>query len=176
MRKVRAVWRRNFLGIESAVATTPALALVVYVGWFEGAAQLNELLQDQRGLVYRTLATISGTLLGFSLASASLVLTFVSSDRLALLRRSSHYGSLWKVFFQCIRALGLLTVMSLAAIVIDRDEAPFVWILAPMAGLATFVSLRLLRVIWILEQIVRLVSMAPRSGRANDRPAQDHGR
>ena len=174
--RLKAVWQRRFLGLEAAAATAPALALIAFFGWFDGAAQIDELLQDQRGVFYRTLATVSGTLLGFSLASASLVLTFVSSDRLALLRRSAHYGSLWKVFFQCIRSLGLLTVLSLAAIVIDRDEESFVWILVPMVGLVTFVSLRLLRVIWILEQIVRLVSMAPRSGRANDSPPEDQGR
>ena len=76
------------------MAAIPAVAIAVYLTGFDGGSKVDDFLEGNRTNVYRTTATISGTLLGFSIAAVSLVLTFVTSERLALLRGSPHFPSL----------------------------------------------------------------------------------
>ena len=158
MTSARAYWQRRFLGVEAAIAVAPALALLAWFALGEGQECVDALMSDVRADVYRTTATISGTLLGFLIAVASLVLSFVSTERLTLLRTSEHYPAMWDTFFQTTRVLGALTVTALVCLVFDKDEASAPWLVVPFVLLLSLSLVRLLRVIWILEQIIGLVS------------------
>lgn len=153
-----AFWRRHFLGVEAAVALVPALALLGWFTLFDGVQELNSFFPDGRSNVYRTLATIAGTLLGFSMAVVSLVLNSASSRRFELLRRSPHYPSLWKTFFQTIRILGMLTLTSLACLILDQGGTSWIWVVIPCAFFVALSAARILRVIWILEQIISIAA------------------
>lgn len=158
MTAVLAYWRRHFLGVEAALAVAPALALLAWFVLGEGRECVDGLMSDVRGDVYRTTATISGTLLGFLIAVASLVLGFVSTERLTLLQTSQHYPAMWETFFQTTRVLGALTVTALVCLVFDKDGASLPWLVVPFVLFLSLSLVRLLRVIWILERIIGIVS------------------
>ena len=151
-------WRSHFLGLEAMVAAIPVIVFAVYLLAFDGQSRVDEFVYGNRTNIYRTVATIAGTLLGFSIAVASLVLNFVSSARLAVLRGSPQYPSLWKTFFQATRFLGALTLTALICLIWDRDTQPVTWLIVPVCLFAGLCVMRLLRVIWILEQIIGIVS------------------
>ena len=115
---------------------------------------------ETRANVYRTVATISGTLLGFSLASATFALNVVSSPRLKMLRNSQHYPTLWKTFFQTTWFLGALTLVAIACIIWDRESAPSTWLAIPLTLFAGLSAVRLVRMIHLLEQIA-VIGAAP---------------
>ena len=158
MKLLPQFWQKHFLGIEASIAIAPTVALATWLLFFGGENEVEGFVKGNRTSIYRTTAGIAGTLLGFSIAVASLVLSFSGSPRLVVVRRSPHYPTLWKTFFQTTRFLGLLTATALVCLVWDRDNDPVVWLILPFCLFLGLSATRLLRVIWILEQIVELVS------------------
>ena len=160
-------WERHFLGMDALVAFTLASALALWL-IFQGERQVEELIQGNRTNIYRTLTGVSGTLLGFTLASASFALNAVSSPRLAVLRNSQHYPALWRTFFQTTWFLGALTLTSLVCMIWDRDSAPTTWLVVPLVLFACLCAVRLARTIWILERVIGIVAKpSPNSGSAS---------
>ena len=159
-------WQRNFLGVDALIAFGLAVALAIWYFSFEGTDYVEELLQGNRTNIYRTLASISGTLLGFSIASASFTLNAVSSPRLAVLRNSRHYPTLWRTLFHTTWFLGALTLVALICMIWDRDDAPTTWLVIPLALLVCLSVFRLARVIWILEQVIGIVTKPSRGSKS----------
>lgn len=160
MNPVRRFWEKRFLGMDALVAVVLAVALGVWFAFCGGASFfIDEFTHENRTDIYITTAGIAGTLLGFSITAVSLILTFISADRLAILRGSSAYQSLWKTFFQTIRVLGLLTITSLVCLIVDKDSAPVIQFVIPFYFFSMTLSvLRLSRVIWILEQTIKILT------------------
>ena len=158
-------WRAHFLPMEMAAAF---IATVAFVGWAEclnGMVEIDRVLADNRGALYGTLASIFGSLLGFAITSASIVLGFSSSERLAIVRESKHYPTLWKVFGATIRALGLATIIALVGLVFDRDTAPSRLVSYFLVFSFLLSCLRVARTVWILENIIGLMTRAVGDGR-----------
>lgn len=149
-------WQRHFLVMDASLPVAIASALAIWHGQFEGSQHLEELLEGNRANVYRTVATISGTLLGFSLASASFALNAVSSPRLKVLRNSQHLPTLWKTFFQTTWFLGAACVMAVVCIIWDRETAPNTWLPIPLTLFAGLSVVRIMRTIHLLERIIVL--------------------
>lgn len=157
-------WERHFLGVEAVIAVSPAVALAFWMG-YEGEGCVEELLHGNRSSIYRALASVSGTLLGFTLASASFALNAVSSPRLEVLRNSRHYPALWQTFFQTTWFLGGLTIASLVCMIWDRDRGPTTWLVVPLVLFVCLCIVRLARTIWILERVIGIVTKpSPGSG------------
>ena len=150
-------WERHFLGVDAIIAIALAVALATWM-IFQGEYQVEKLIHGNRANIYRTLTSVSGTLLGFSLASASFTLNAVSSPRLAVLRNSRHYPALWRTFFQTTWFLGALTLTSLVCMIWDRDSAPTTWLVVPLVLFACLCVVRLARMIWTLERVIGIVS------------------
>ena len=153
--------QKHFLGLEAVVASLPAVALLAWTLWLDGTSLFDAFLDGNRINIYGTVATIAGTLLGFSLAAASFVMSLTSSPRLAVLRQSPHFPTLWKTFFQAVRFLGALVLTSLVCLTWDKDDAPNTWLLIPFVLFVGLSIIRMARVIWMLEQIIHLV-LSPR--------------
>lgn len=151
-------WERHFLGLDALIAVGLAAALAIWYLAFDGANDVAELLQGNRTNIYRTLAGISGTLLGLSIASASFTLNAVSSPRLAVLRNSRHYPTLWRTLFQTTWVLGALTLAALVCMIWDRDDAPTTCLVIPLSLLVCLAVFRLARVVWLLQQVIGVVT------------------
>ncbi len=155
---LRSFWASHFLWCELAVV---AIAWGLFVAWgvrWGGHDQLIDFMADRRGTIYGVLAGIFGSLLGFAIAAEAIVLSLSGSDKLSVVRSSKHYPTLWRVFRWTIRTLALATVAALIALLLDRDKQPW---MAWLYGCAFFTFLaiaQLARTIWVLEQVVHVVS------------------
>jgi MFS family permease len=163
MRILPQWWRTHFLRAEFVVAALLALGFMVWGEYSGGAALVDATLKGNRGAVYGALASIFGSLLGFAMTAVSIVLGFSMSERLAVVRESRHYPTLWRVFLSGIKALGVATIVALIGLVFDRDSAPFRWVLYGCVMTAILAFLRLARCIWVLENIVSLVASPPKA-------------
>lgn len=156
-------WLRHFLVMDASIPVAVALGLTLWY-WLCGGSQIvDEMLDGNRANVYRTLATISGTLLGFSLAAASFALNAVSSPRLKVLRNSPHYPTLWRTFFQTTWFLGAACVMAVVCIIWDREAAQSTWLTIPLTLAVGLSMVRLARVIHLLEKILVISSGQPQT-------------
>ena len=155
-------WRRCFLHAEFVVASGGAAAFVVWAERFSGTVGIDLVLQNNRGALYGTLASIFGSLLGFAVTATSIVLGFSSSSSLRIVRESVHYATLWRVFLATIRTLGFATVVSLVGLVFDRDDAPWHWVLYFVVLAFLLSCLRIARSVWVLERVIGLVTKAQR--------------
>ena len=153
-----AWWQSHFVSVELALSAIVTAAFVGWAEYLDGAAVIDGFLVGNRGSVYGTLASIFGSLLGFTITAASIVLGFSSSPRLRTIRNSRHYPTLWEVFGATIRALGLSTVISLAALIVDRDTTPNHWVLYAVVFAVLLSSVRIVRTIWVLENIIALIT------------------
>lgn len=117
-------------------------------------------MAERRGLIYGTFAAIFGSLLGFAIAAESIVLGLSGSEHLRIVRESRHYSTLWQVFRWTIRTLALATVAALVALILDRDKAPRTVCLYLSTFFGLLAAVQLARTIWVLEQVVKVVSIA----------------
>jgi hypothetical protein len=154
-------WRAHFLTVELGLAILLGAAVYVWGVRFEGSSTLHTILSGNRGAIYGALASVFGSLLGFAITAVSVVIGFASHDRLAIIRQSRHYPTLWRVFFAAIRALGLATLLALAGLVLDRDNYPRDWVLYLTTFASLLAVLRVARCAWILENVIDLVTIEP---------------
>ena len=154
-------WRRHFLFVEAVIVIGVTTLLAVWMFFFGGTPYVQEFMRGNRVNIYTTMAGIAGTLLGFSIACMSIILSFSSSPRFTLLRNSQHYPTLWKTFVQATRYLGALTITALVCLAWDTESAEVPWLVIPLCFFVGLSIVRLLRVVWIIEQIVGIVSKPP---------------
>jgi hypothetical protein len=158
MKRPFSWWSENFLWAEFWLAVTVTAAFIIWTFYCGGQEIIAEVIRGNRSAVYGALASVFGSLLGFAITAESIVLGLSGSERLQIIRQSKHYTTLWRVFTSAIRALGLATAVALIGLVIDRDNHP-IWLCLVLTVFATVLAfLRLLRCIWVLENIVALVS------------------
>jgi hypothetical protein len=167
-------WRVRFLDYEAALSQVLAVAFVV-VDRTCLASKIDAVLLQNRSSVYGTLAGIFGSLLGFVITAASILLTFASAPSLKLLRDSPHYATLWRTYKSGIRAMALATVAAVAALVLDRDTSPSRIALYAVVACSLFAAVRLGRCLWILEKVIDIVTgkngdRGPPSGTAGGSP------
>lgn len=134
-----------------------------FAGWLwfsDGAsATLQGFLGPQKEAFYRTIATVSGTMLGFSMTVAALVLNRVSSERFQMLREGNsgkNYATLCKTYTQAVKSLGILTLVSIVALVVDTNLSPSHLVMIPAAFSALLSLFRISRAIWILEKLLQV--------------------
>jgi hypothetical protein len=151
-------WKRHFLLVEGLLALLIAIGFGIWCYRFDGKAIVCPLLHGNRAMLYGTMASIFGSLLGFVITTTSIVLGFSTSDNLAIVRQSAHYPMLWKAFSKTTMALAITTLVALLCLLVDRDDAPVFWLVVLLVLFTVLSLLRISRTIWILEQIIMLVS------------------
>jgi hypothetical protein len=152
-------WRKNFLFWEGASALVLSAA---FIWWAHGCGCrfVDSLLTGNRGAVYGALATIFGSLLGFTITAVSILVSFAPTDAFHLLSKSDHYPTLWKTYKAGIRWLAASTVATIVALVIDRDTHPVRLAQYAVVVSLTFALVRLARCLWILEKVIDIVTLA----------------
>jgi hypothetical protein len=156
-------WDQNFLAAERTTALVGTAALTLSLLNTDVAASVMSLLSGSRSTVYGTLAGIFGSLLGFTITAVAIVLSFADSSRMALIRESPHYVTLWEIFKSSIRWLGAATCIALAALIVDRDRRPYIVVTVVVVYASLVSVLRVGRTIWILELLIGLVTSRPKT-------------
>lgn len=152
-------WSRHFLVVEAAIAAVVPSGFAAWVEWTHNYGAINDVLSGSRGAVYGTLASVFGALLGFVITTLSLVAGFTS--RLAPLRTSKYYDQLWEIFTSSTWTLGIATVVSVLALLLDRDAHQLRWVVYLVSWQTLLGVVRVFRCVWILEKVVLLVAHAP---------------
>ncbi|MBA2725550.1 MAG: hypothetical protein H0U53_06135 [Actinobacteria bacterium] len=132
------------------------VVVAVWIYRLNGEGDIDRLLKGNRSAIYGAVAGIFGSLLGFVIATLSIIVALGSLERLKVVRESKQYPVLWKTLQAAIRALGFGTAAALAALVFDRDRDPQHGVFVVLAFATTLVTLRLARAIWILERVLGL--------------------
>jgi hypothetical protein len=115
------------------------------------------ILGDNRAALYGTVAAVAGSLLGFVLAAATIILTVAGSMRLNRVTESSRYGDLWSMFLAATKGLGLVTITAIAALLFDQKEAPQPLVTYGLLLISIIASLQIATCIWILENVTKLM-------------------
>jgi hypothetical protein len=150
-------WRAHFLEAEFGLAVLITTIFIMWVEFISGHPA-SEILFADRSEIYNASAAIFGSLLGFIITAVSIVLGYISSDRLTIVRESKQYSTMWRVFTSAIKVLAIATVAALIGLLFDRDGAPVYVIFYFNIFAATLASLRLARCIWVLENIIHIVT------------------
>lgn len=160
-RRMLNYWAAHFLRCEALVAL---LGLGSFVIWDQcrGKPVVDCLLYANRAPVYGALATIFGSLLGFTITAVSILVSFAPTASFDALSKSKHYPTLWATYKSGIRALALATMATIVALVLDRDAHPIRLALYAVIGTLLFAFVRLARCVWILEQVINLVTSLKR--------------
>lgn len=167
-------WRRHFLGAELALAVAVTAAAGLYLRLTGRGGAIDSVLFENRAATYGAIASVFGSLLGFVIATFAIVLGYSQHERLQAVRDSRHYQTLWRVFSHAVWALGLGTIAPIAALLFDRDARPLHWLGLLVFGAALLGLLRLVRCVWVLEHIVKIVTApaaSPRKAHSKDEVA-----
>jgi len=151
-------WQKRFLSVEFLVSLAVSAAVAAWIEFGSGRSLTLAILGESRVDLYGAFAAIFGSLLGFVIAAVSIVLGYAESDQLRIVRESKYYAQLWGTFKAAIRALAFATIMALTGLVLDRGKEPLRFVLYANVFSITLSSLRLWRVILVLENIVSLIS------------------
>jgi hypothetical protein len=151
-------WRKNFLPIEAGLSLVATVALGVWLHFDPSAdAGGRALLKDNRPAVYAALSAIWGSLLGFGIAALSIAMAFSQDERMTVVRNSKYYETMWGGFTKNIFAMSLATLAALAALVVDKNDAPSSMLMVLVAGSSLFAIFRLANCIWLLEKLVAVI-------------------
>jgi carbon starvation protein CstA len=151
-------WRVHFLWVELSLVLIVLSCFTVYVEHSGRRYLLDATLAGNRNAIYGTLASIFGSLLGFVITAVSIVLGYATSDQLRVVRESKHYPTLWRTFTAAIRCLGSATLVAVVGVIFDREDSPQHWITYICMFTSTLTIARLVRSVWILENVVWLVT------------------
>ncbi|MBV6402342.1 MAG: hypothetical protein CNIPEHKO_02652 [Anaerolineales bacterium] len=151
-------WSKEFLTVELLYAVLFLICFFVWYAYFSGEGIVEQVLQNNRDSIYGALAAIFGALLGFVITAVSIVIGYSASDQFAIVRNSTEYPKLWRIFISAIRATALATIAALLGLILDRDISPNRWILFLNVYAIALVLIRLWRSIWVLEQIINIIT------------------
>ena len=156
IRRIRILWRKHYLLLELLTVIVAASTATRWAISLDGTSAIYPFLHSNWENVYQTTASIAVVLLGFSLATISLVGGYVSKPEFTVLRESKPYAVLWRTIFSSVRYLGCLAIWSLCCLVIDRDDDPVLWIKSVFLFLVMISIIRVIRSVWITKNIVSI--------------------
>lgn len=152
---------RYFMGLNWSLVVASLLLSFIWAKYYDGDEAIKQFLELHHRTVYGVLASIYGSLLGFTITTVSIILGFSGSERLKLLRQSVHYSTLWQIFKHAIRWLGLATVSSILLIA-PNGNTTIIYVGSFFSfGVLLHVIILLGRCIWVLEEIITLVTSGP---------------
>lgn len=127
--------------------------------------QVSLFLMHRRQDLYGALLGVHITMLGFVLATLTIVLGYAQTPRFEILRDSSWFAALFSVFTAALRFFTLAFGATLVALLMDRDDAPVLVLTAAVAASTMTALLSLMHLLLILEKVVRVVTTPlPRPG------------
>ncbi len=165
---MRRWWGHHFVVAESVTALMAGLLFAFWQSDLGGAPAIDSLLKSNQAALYGTLATIWGALLGFAIASTSIILSYGESSRMKAVTEHASYTQLGNVLRVVNPVLAVATLAGLIALLLDRDSSSnqVVRDLVFTTSLLAVVSLA--RTIWILDNIVRLATRPSRARSGED--------
>ena len=121
-------------------------------------ALFDGLSEGNRANLYKTTATIAGTMMALTLPVSALIIGHWREPRLRLIREARKPQiQLWKTIHQTTGCLFLLLIVSLVLLMVDGEIMPFRFALPIYVLFAGLAAVRLLRTISILQNITMVI-------------------
>lgn len=150
-KQLRGLWSES-PGLDVAAG----IAVVGTYGWLQvrhGTDVLSTLDEDARRASYSALAGVAGGVFALIFAAVSIFLGLASGERIRILR--THHGDLiTRTMFSAIRALGVVTLVALVAIVGDQPGELDLWVRSSVYLAFVVGVLRSVRLVWLFGRIL----------------------
>ena len=152
MTAFRRHYESNVLHYDLVLALLFSTIVIVVIEQLWGRSHVMQTLDGSRQGIYGALASIAGSLLGFSITTVSIVMIFIQAPELQILRESRHHQTLYDIFFSTIKYLSLAVALPFVGFLLDRDKAPFIWACYAVLAISAVATMRLYRSMWALEK------------------------
>jgi hypothetical protein len=169
---ILVAYRKRFLLSDllvSVAVTATAILLSQVPVW---PVSLDPTSEARRAL-YTTVAAITGSLLGFIIAAITIALALPQTPGTKLLRKSRYYKDVYATFLSTLRYLGFTTIVAVVPLIVAMEGTAeaihgilFVW-------LVTLSVFRVARSVWVLSQLVAVVTSTPGERGCNPQPPPD---
>lgn len=154
MINIRKEYKRRFLKFDLAISIVMSIIIIILYIKIVTIEALADWISINKANIYGLIATIGGTLLGFVITGASIIVAFSESEKLELLKKSKQYNTIFEIYFSTIRYLAIATIIAILGIIINSYSAIILYVLT----WAIIISvMRLYRCLWILEKIVKII-------------------
>jgi hypothetical protein len=152
------MFERHFVWLENALVV--AVVVVLSAGFFHWNWQehVEGLLNERRAVLYGTLTTLEGALLGFAITAQTVLVMLHGDRRLARVQSSDRYHDLTRLFQDAVSGLGLAATAAFLALVFDREGAPSGWAFVATTAGAVLAILRVSNLVWVLGRLMDVVT------------------
>jgi hypothetical protein len=152
--RMRNAYDAHFLEAELAAAVL--ITLILY------RIEVLQYAPKNVETIYIALTAAFGALLGFAITGISVILAFSDSEKLNVLKKSPFYPLVFSVFVSAAKVLGFGFALALVGLLVQAKSKTGMAV-AYLAVFATIASaFRLYRCIWVLENIVAIVTAESR--------------
>ena len=155
MRRVKEWWDTHFLLAEFLVALTFFGGLSIYAFMCGGSSGIEAFLHGSRSTFHASIARSAIVMMGFVFTGISVLALALSAPRLEVIRRSPRSDQIWQLCYHCLGALAAVAVIGFTALFVDTDKSPAAWIVILLTSSVFLSILRLLRVLWIVREIIK---------------------
>jgi hypothetical protein len=138
--------------------TAAAIAIAAAYGWLRvrhGLDVLSTLDEEARRASYGVLAGVAGGIFALIFAAVSIFLGLASGERIRALR-VQHGDLITRTMFATIRALGLVTLVALVAVVGDQPGSLDLWVRWFVYVAFAVGVLRSVRLVWLFGRILAI--------------------
>jgi hypothetical protein len=155
-RRAQHFWvRHQWVDLASALALLSAWLVIGGLGWVP--TLLTEVPSDTRRVAYQVLATVAGTMAGFTLTSVSILVNLLRTPMTAVdrLLPSQDKRRVGDVFLGVLPWLLLLFVGAIIGVVFDTAVAHgYRWLQALMFTSMCAAGSAIARVAWVLRRLL----------------------
>ncbi|MGE3495027.1 MAG: hypothetical protein AB7N73_10045 [Gemmatimonadales bacterium] len=150
-----AVWRKHFLALEAALGAGTT-ALFLYLWWpVDSREWFNAIVFPRVVSLASGVSAVSASLMGFTVAALSVIVVCPENEQIRNVREKGFYRRLIRVFTSSILCTGFLVVAAFATLLVPSHGISPVLATAGLLFGGTLVALRLLRLVWVMEQVVQ---------------------
>lgn len=156
--KLWNLYQRHFLRCDfiASIAAIIIAAAIMEYGFH--VSPLAMLMSGIRQSLYTVIASLAGSLLGFTIAAISIAIAFIQSPRLEIVRKSRHYPTIYRTYLAAIKYLAFTTAAAIICLLIERDATPKIWLTYTCLWGVLVSALALFRSVWILEKIIAIIT------------------
>lgn len=151
------------------IAVVGVTVLGMAIAWGRGWDPMQQLSQSDRASWAMTMAMVAAALLGFGIATVSILFAVTPGPRLAAVLRAVG-TRLGQLIMATLRALAVATVGFILVALLDQASDPSAyWVV--VFGLTVLAGLRLGRMLWLLARTITVLSLDVRGD--NGEPVED---
>ena len=158
-------WRKShFLASDIIVALLLTGIAVSLLYLTPTGTTAYEYVEGNSTGLYKSTATIAGTLMGFSMTILVLAITFWQTEWYDLIKEDERASNqIWATLKQTTWFLALLTITCLACIAANAEDQPAKWTIVPYLTALSMAIVRLSRAIWVIQRMTGIAVAASRN-------------